>query len=464
MSHKKEIPSKSEIESLYAREGTTISSLARHYGTSNPTVRKWLMLYEIDRKDQKQASIEANNRHRSRVKPDKHVLIKLYENSTIESLAKHFSVGLPTIYEWLEDYDIQKRTLSESTKLGKERQYQDIQFSYEELDSRYDRTKSIDILAKDMNVSRTHIRNQLRKNGIKIEPIEPSWRSSAEISLYEFLVEHFPHDNWSHSDKTIIGPYEIDIVNHDKKIAIEYGGLYWHSEVSSGKKQDYHRSKYLKCKNAGYKLITIFETDDDIKIKSLLLKLLGKTTKIGARKTTICCLSSTEAMKFHREHHLHGSVGASNHYGLLYDDEIVMVASFGKNRFGKTFQYECARISSHSNFTVVGGVSRLIKHFIEKENPKSIVTFADLRFGDGNVYEKCGFEYAEDTAPNYWYSKKYCAPLYSRVKFQKHKLKNQLELFDITKTEFENMIDNGWDRIWDCGNAKYIWENKKRRE
>jgi transposase len=460
MSHKKPIPPKSEIESLYAREGTTISSLARHYDTSNPTIRSWLILHGIKRKDQKQASIEANNRHRIRAKPTKESLTTLYETSTIEYLAKHFSVGLSTVYEWLDEYDIPKRSLAESAKLSKERQFQNIQFSYEELNVRYDRSKSIDALAEDLGVSRTHIRNQLQKNGIKIEPIEPSWRSNAEKELYDFLINEFPCDDWAYSDKSIIKPYELDIVNHTKKIAVEYGGLYWHSEMSSGKQQNYHRGKYLRCKDVGYKLITVFDTDDIVKVKSLLLKLLGKTIKIGARKTEIRNLSSTESAAFHREHHLHGHVGASHHYGLFHDDALVMVASFGKNRFSKKFQYECARITSHSNFTVVGGVSKLIKHFIKQECPTSIVTFADLRFGHGGVYEKCGFVYLEDTAPNYWYSKRYSAPLYSRVKFQKHKLKEQLEVFDATKTEFENMVDNGWDRIWDCGNAKYVWKRQ----
>jgi transposase len=457
MSHKKPIPPKSEIENMYAREGTTISSLARHYETSNPTVRSWLILYGIERKDQRRASTEANNRHRSNNKPSKNELSALYETGTIESLAKHFSVGLPTIYEWLEDHGISKRSLSESAKLAKGRQFQDIRFSYEELDTKYDRKKSIDVLAKDLNVSRTHVRNQLRKNGIKIEPIEPSWRSSAETELYEFLVDHFPNHDWSHSNKCIIPPYELDIVNHTKKIAVEYCGIYWHSEASSGKKSGYHRKKYLDCKKAGYKLITVFDTDDIKKVKALLLKLLGKTTKIGARKTTIRSMKSTEAMNFHREHHLHGHVGAKYHYGLFYEDQVVMVASFGKNRFSNKFQYECSRITSHSEYTVVGGVSRLIKHFIDEVSPKSIATFADLRFGSGEVYTKCNFTYIGDSDPNYWYSRRYCNPLYSRVKFQKHKLSQQLEIFEETKTEFENMVDNGWDRIWDCGNAKYIW-------
>ena len=416
-----------------------------------------MIAYDISRKDQKQASTEANNRHNKNIKPDKETLELLYHDMSIEQLSKHFSVGLQTIYEWLDAHNIPKRTLSESTKNAKHRQYHDIQFSYEELDAVYDRSKSIDILASTLNVSRTHIRNQLKNQGIKIEPIEPSWRSRAEIELYEFLKSNFPNDAWENSNKAIISPFELDIINYDKKIAIEYCGLYWHSEMSSGKTIKYHRNKYIKCKEAGYKLITVFESDDQEKVRALLLKLFGKTTKIGARKTSMHDISSSEAMNFHKKHHLHSAVGSRYHYGLFYEDELVMAASFGKNRFGSDCEYECTRITSSGIVTVVGGVSKLIKHFIDTIKPKSIVTFADLRFGDGNVYKKCGFEYIEDTNPNYWYSRKYTGHLYSRVKFQKHKLESQLENFDLAKTEFENMSDNGWDRIWDCGNAKFVW-------
>jgi transposase len=457
MSHKILPPPKLEIAKLYAKEGITISSLARYYSTSNPTIRKWLKDYNIIRKDHKQASTEANSRHRIKKKPSKEQLEDLYKNSTIDSLEQYFSVGQQTIYKWLAEYEIPIRTLSESTKLGKEKQYKDIQFSGEVLDELYDRTKPISELAKNLEVSASHIRYQLIKNGIKIEPIEPSWRSKAEIELYEYLVKEFPNDSWSNSDKSIIGPYELDIVNCDKMIAIEYCGIYWHSEGSSGKKQNYHRDKYLKSKEAGFKLITVFESDDQEKIRALLLKLLGKTSKIGARKTILKSIKSKEAMQFHREHHLHSAVGGQYHYGLYHENELMMVASFGRNRFSKKYEYECSRITSHSNYTIIGGVSKLIKHFIKTEQPKSIVTFADLRFGNGGVYPKCGFNYVEDTAPNYWYSKKYYPELFSRVKFQKHKLETLLENFDPQKTEFENMLENNWDRIWDCGNAKYEW-------
>ena len=40
---------------------------------------------------------------------------------------------------------------------------------------------------------------------------------------------------------------------------------------------------------------------------------------------------------------------------------------------------------------------------------------------------------------------------------QKHKLNKLLEKFDNNKTEYENMVSNGWKRVWDSGNAKWIY-------
>ena len=42
------------------------------------------------------------------------------------------------------------------------------------------------------------------------------------------------------------------------------------------------------------------------------------------------------------------------------------------------------------------------------------------------------------------------------MSFQKHKLKKLLPLFDEKLSEWENMKNNGFDRIWDCGNDKWI--------
>jgi very-short-patch-repair endonuclease len=61
------------------------------------------------------------------------------------------------------------------------------------------------------------------------------------------------------SDRTIITPYELDIVLPEKNIAIEFDGLYWHSSKKVDK--GYHLMKTELCEQKGIHLIHIFEDE-----------------------------------------------------------------------------------------------------------------------------------------------------------------------------------------------------------
>ena len=49
--------------------------------------------------------------------------------------------------------------------------------------------------------------------------------------------------------------------------------------------------------------------------------------------------------------------------------------------------------------------------------------------------------------------------LYTRDRFQKHKLKDLLETFDERLTEEENMFENDYRKIYDCGNLVFVLED-----
>ena len=132
------VPTKEEISEIYSKEGSTISSLARFYKTSNPTVRSWLIMYNIERKSHKQASIEANNRHRSEIVPTKEELKSLYETNSIKFIEKFYSVSQQTVYEWLNLYDIELKNLNDAVKISKQKTFEHIQFSKEYLLEQYD--------------------------------------------------------------------------------------------------------------------------------------------------------------------------------------------------------------------------------------------------------------------------------------------------------------------------------------
>mgnify|MGYP003338980400 FL=1 len=168
-------------------------------------------------------------------------------------------------------------------------------------------------------------------------------------------------------------------------------------------------------------------------------------------KCSVEIISSSDAKQFHDENHMHGHIGGSVHIALKDNDNIVQVLTMGKSRFSKEYEWECNRMTSKSGITVVGGASKLYKHFIKLYNPSSIITYSDLRFGSGKVYEKCGFKRLENTPPNYWYfNRNDPSKLFSRIVFQKHKLQS-FPAYNESLTEWEILKASRYDRIWDCG-------------
>lgn len=108
-------------------------------------------------------------------------------------------------------------------------------------------------------------------------PICAYMTSNGQKELYDYLKSL--GFNVIENDRTLIYPKELDIVIPDKKIAIEYCGLYWHSE-KMGKDKNYHLNKLKACQDIGYKLITIFEDEwlyrNDI-VRNILMSTLDIT-------------------------------------------------------------------------------------------------------------------------------------------------------------------------------------------
>ena len=261
------------------------------------------------------------------------------------------------------------------------------------------------------------------------------------------------------NDRSILNGKEIDIYLPEMNFAIEFNGLYWHSEVYKDKM--YHQEKTILCENKGIQLIHIWEDDwldkKDI-VKDIIQSKLGMNDKIPARKCTIKEVSSKESKEFLEKYHIQGNVNASIRIGLYYDDSLVEIATFGKLRNilhsnGQENQYELYRLCSKSGYTVVGGVSKLLTHFIRKYQPKQIVSYANLDISNGNVYNSF-FKKISITSPGYYWAKD--GYKYHRSNFTKHILvKNG---YDKNKTEEEIMHELGYYKVYDSGNIKYVWE------
>lgn len=285
--------------------------------------------------------------------------------------------------------------------------------------------------------------------------------SNAQYEIAEFIKTFDP--NIEVNNKSIIHPLELDIVSEEHKIAIEYDGIYWHSfnRTENAAERRYHLNKTLRCQENNYQLIHIFENEWINKreiVKSRLTSLFGKSNRIYARKCRVEEISSKESSAFIDYHHIQGNVKSSVHLALIYKNQIVAVMTFRKPRFNKKVQWEIIRFCTIYNTNIIGGASKLFKAFVNKYQPNSVISYADRRWGEGKVYLKLGFKHVSSTSPNYYYYKQGSLNLLNRINFQKHKLPKLLINFNSTLTEAENMFNNNYRRIWDCGNQKYIWE------
>lgn len=441
------VPSKSELEEFY-NETKSISKSAKHFGTSNPTMRSWLNNYNIQTLTQLEAS-RYDTYSKCSICPPKNELESLYKKTSIFNLAKIYNTNQSIINKWLDSYDIPRISLSDKVKTTKTNIFSErFPLSKDQIEKDYSEALCMGTLAENYGCSMTTIKKLFKMYNVEAKFAKSSVGQNQIAEYIKSLGFDIDVNN-----RFLIRPLELDIILHDKKIAIEYCGVYYHSETWGNKDKNYHLRKQQLCNNIGYELITIFESEWNTKkeiIKSILANKLGVTSiKIYARNTVFRKLEYKDIKDFENDNHLQKSRQASKYYGLYNGAELVMTASFGCPRYNKKYKYELIRLTSKKNTSIIGGLSKIFKN----ADIHNCITYSDKRFGKGNSYIKAGFIKMKDSNPNYFYfHKKDHNTLYSRHKFQKHKIPNS----DKNKTEYENMMGLGYDRIWDCGNSVYI--------
>jgi hypothetical protein len=283
-------------------------------------------------------------------------------------------------------------------------------------------------------------------------------RSRKEIELYTFILSLCPDAISNYKFNT--SKKEIDIFIPTLNIGIEFNGLYWHSELvlsSLGVSPKKDNTKYNEILDAGIRCLVILEDEWDNKqeiVKSRLTHILGGISKkIYARQCITKEISSKIASTFCKQHHIQGA-GRSNYRVGLYEknkEQLLAVMTFSKNNISrKIHEWELNRFCSIPEYVIVGGASKLLSAFERAIMPKSIVTYADRRWSQGNVYSQLGFSYVTTTSPGYWYFRANECIRFHRYSLRKTKHDDQI------LSEWENRILQGWNRIWDCGNKKYI--------
>ena len=267
------------------------------------------------------------------------------------------------------------------------------------------------------------------------------------------------------SDRSAIAPNELDIYVPDKNLAIEYNGSYYHSEKFIDK--DYHLEKLKKCNSADIDLMQVFEDEweDSGKreiVKSMISSRLGvNPTRIYARNTELSLIAAKEARAFLDANHIQGFAATGTYYALKTKyGELVSVMAFAPPRRAVTkakaeYDLELVRYAPKKFTTIVGGFSKLLSPV----KGKRIVTYCDRRLFNGSGYKAVGFKVVRENPPEYYYlHRKTRNKRHSRLRFQRKHLPNRLEHFDPAKTEHQNMLDNGYRRIYGCGTITLVLE------
>ena len=262
------------------------------------------------------------------------------------------------------------------------------------------------------------------------------------------------------SDKK--GIMELDVFIPDKKVAIEVNGIYWHS--TNCVDNNFHLRKTIACEKLGVRLIHIFEDEWRYKqeiCKSVIASALGAyQNTYFARKCCVKNIDQKTYTEFLNKTHLQGTVNSKHRYGLFYNGELVQVIGIGHSRFSQD-KFELHRMSNKLFSRVTGGFSKLLK-FAERDIKKlynidelQLISFVDRSKFNGKGYNATGFEYVGDVKPSYYYIHPNEFQHKNRMSFQKHKLESLLENYNPNLSERENVLNNGYLCIYDCGNKKY---------
>ena len=271
-----------------------------------------------------------------------------------------------------------------------------------------------------------------------------------------------------HSDRSVIGPLELDLYFPANNVAVEYCGLYWHSELGGHKDKYYHLQKRRLCEEKGIRLITVFG-DEYRKNKSTVLSRIDNALGISAkrimgRKTTLVLPVRRDVNEFLSSYHLQGFAPYKAAFGLEYEGVLIAVATVSaltRAHTGAHSTLELKRLCFTPGVVVQGGASKLFRPIVEyavSNGYTSIKSYCDMRYGNpfNPVYEKLGFRLVSESkpSPSYIDTSKYLERIncYSLRKTPEERLTG--------KTEWELRRAQGYDRIWDCGHRSYIYEIK----
>jgi hypothetical protein len=246
-----------------------------------------------------------------------------------------------------------------------------------------------------------------------------SGESKGEIEVYEFIKNNY-HNEIIRNDRGSISK-ELDIYLPDLKLAFEFNGLYWHSELYKG--ENYHLEKSRECLKNNIRLFHIWEDDWNHKneiIKSIILDKLNNSEIISSDECSVELVDDYLVKDFLNKNHISGFSESTNKLGLFYNSELVSLMILNNNLI--------SRFCNKLNISVKGSFSKLFNH--AKDEKDEMIIYSDNSI-DIEDYTEFGFEKQYECSPDYYWV-----------------------VDGVRKSELDNI--NSY-RIYDCGVTKWSY-------
>lgn len=285
----------------------------------------------------------------------------------------------------------------------------------------------------------------------------PTCAASTYVSRAETEVAEFVRSlgaDISTSYRDVPGVREVDIAVVDKRIGVEFNGLYWHSEKVRGAR--YHYDKTLAAQRQGWAVLHVWEDDWRVRrpiVERMIARKLGVSNepRLNARSLQAGYATPGESREFLDANHIQGATPGSARLALRDDSGAIRALMLFRRRKGGAWE-----LSRYATDAIVrGGFTRLLKRFIAEYAPDKIVTFSDNATSDGSLYEGSGFVRDGEIPPDYMYIVKGTRVHKFNYRLKRFRDDPNLEYRE-GATERELADLNGLDRIYDAGKVRWV--------
>lgn len=290
--------------------------------------------------------------------------------------------------------------------------------------------KTMSEYADSLGKAYTIFQSQVKKHGIDI-----ALQITRRVTSLELKMESILNSiGVNFESQVAIGEYIADF--KIGQLIIEVDGLFWHSDYNI-KDKLYHKKKKQTYTNLGYESLFFREHEilnQESIVVSIIKNRLQMSKRLYARNTNLVEVDKKTSKDFFNKNHLMGA-GGGRSFGLQHNGELVTLMQIRQERKGIKIERFC----HFQETTVVGAYSKLLKSVKSKYNPSFIINFIDKRYGSGKHLENYGFKKESEYVSFAWTDNQKC---FHRMNYPGN-----------------SGYEIGLQKIWDCGQAKYVWFN-----